>query len=231
MRPISPLGLREIQATIGHCSEPKDRKSIIPCRNRATVHKRFRRDLLNARPHPTLGQRGQSRGIRLHRLLVLLALRPSGLPLVENPGEQHRRWLVATPLSPSVLSLGWHESPLHGRLEHTRPRPPEVRLDPLQHGHGSVETGELFLDLGDDPMLLGEWGNSNRSRFEISSRDPRLTRRCTDSRLNMPTSFSGVDSKFDISWQDPPNAHTDELVWIDEVAVSVAYHRGHPNQR
>ena len=45
------------------------------------------------------------------------------------------------------------ELPFHGSLQHGRLVPLEVRLNPLQRGHGLIEAGKLLFDFGDDFVL------------------------------------------------------------------------------
>ena len=42
-------------------------------------------------------------------------------------------------------------------MQHRCTHPLEIPPDALQHRHTSVESGELFLDNGDDTLLLSGW--------------------------------------------------------------------------
>ena len=120
----------------------------------------LRGDRIKARPHPSLGQRRQGRGVQRLRLLVLALAPwpglPLGAPLPEDALQQYRGRLVGTALPTGQLRLCGDQAALARGLEHAGAVALQVGPRPLERGDGGVQPGEVFLDLRHDAVLLWE---------------------------------------------------------------------------
>ena len=116
--------------------------------------------LFHTRPHPTLRQLREGRGVGGEGFPVLappLLLRlPAGAALGEDALQQDAGGLILAALGAGQLCLGGDQAALAGVIQDAGPVALQVGPGAAQRRHRCIQPRELSLDFGHNPPLLGD---------------------------------------------------------------------------